>query len=242
MRARSVSTALLAAALCLLGTALAPAARAGVDVDLGATVPLGDSGRVFFNISSRYFDYAPPVVEQWGARYTNPDDLAVSLFISKQANRSPDVIFALRRQGLSWWDVGLRVGVPVDAWFVPVERDPGPPYGRAYGYWKKHRENPKYMVVLRDADVRNLVAVRMAHEYYGVPVNEAMRWRASGRNVRDVMVNEYQVRHGKKGGQGDRGNDRGQDKGRGKDKDKGHGQDKGHGKGNDKGNDKGHGK
>ena len=228
MRARTISTALLAAALCLLGTALAPAARAGVDVDLGASAPLGDSGRVFFNISSRYFDVAPPVVEQGGTRYTNPDDLAVSLFISTQSRRSPDVIFALRRQGLSWWDVGLRVGVPVDAWFVPVAHDPGPPYGRAYGYWNKHRRNPKYMMVLHDADVRNLVAVRMAHEYYGVPVDDAMRWRASGRNVRDLMVSEYHVRHGKKGGHDDHGDNRGQGNG-------------GHDKGHDKGHGKGHG-
>ncbi len=195
MNGRMVSAGLAAAALCLLGAALAPAAHAGVDVDLGASFPVGDNGRLFFSISSRYFDYEPAVVEHWGVRYANPDDLAVSLFISRQCGRSPDVIFALRKQGLSWWDVGLRVGVPVDAWFVPVQHDPGPPYGKAYGHWRKHRENPKYMMVLGDADVRNLVAVRMAHEYYGVPVDDAMRWRASGRNVRDVMVQEYNTRH-----------------------------------------------
>ncbi len=224
MRGRTVSAGFLAAALCLLGMTAAAPARAGVDIDLGASVPLGDDGRLFFNISSRYFDYEPAVVEQWGGRYSNPDDLTVSLFIAKQSRRSPDMIFALRRQGLSWWDVGLRVGVPVDAWFVPVDGDPGPPYGKAYGRWRKHRENPKYMVVLRDADVRNLVAVRMAHEYYGVPVGEAMRWRASGRNAREVMVNEYSNRH--------RGNDRSDRQGENENRGRGKKQKKqGHGKG-----------
>ena len=197
MRARTVRTALLVASLGLLGMAAATDARAGVDVDLGASFPVGDNGRLFFSISSRYFDYEPAVVEHWGVRYTNPDDLAVSLFIARQSGRSPDVIFALRRQGLSWWDVSLRVGVPVDAWFVPVQHEPGPPYGHAYGHWRKHHENPKYVVVLGDADCRNLVSARMAHEYYGVPMEEAMRWRASGHNVRDVMVREYNVRHGR---------------------------------------------
>ena len=31
----------------------APAASAGVDVDFGASVPIGDDGRLFVNISSR---------------------------------------------------------------------------------------------------------------------------------------------------------------------------------------------
>ena len=228
MKRRTVSAAVLAAALGLLAAALAPAALAGVDVDLGASFPVGDNGRLFFDISSRYFDFQPAVVEHWGVRYTNPDDLAVSLFIARQSGRSPDVIFALRRQGLSWWDVGLRTGVPVDAWFVPVQRDPGPPYGKAYGYWRKHRENPKYMVVLGDVDARNLVAARMAHEYYGVPMDDAMRWRSSGRNVRDMMVREYDVRHGRGGGDRDQGDRRDKhDRGRGNDK---------HGRGNSHGN------
>jgi hypothetical protein len=230
MRARRMSAGLVAATLCLLGAALLPAARAGVDVDLGASVPLGDNGRLFFHISSNYFDFEPAVVEHWGVRYTNPDDLAVSLFIARQSGRSPDVVFALRRQGLSWWDVGLRVGVPTDAWFVPVERDPGPPYGNAYGHWKKHRENPKYMLVLRDADVRNLVAVRMAHEYYRVPMDEAMRWRSSSRNVRELMVHEYEGRHSGPHAENGRGDDRGQGSGKSKEKEN-------HGKGRGRGRD-----
>lgn len=234
MKTRMISAGLVTATLCLLGVALAPAAGAGVDVDLGASVPVGDNGRLFFHISSRYFDFEPAVVEHWGVRYTNPDDLAVSLFIANRSGRSPDVVFALRRQGLSWWDVGLRVGIPADAWFVPVQRDPGPPYGNAYGHWKKHRENPKYMLVLRDADVRNLVAVRMAHEYYGVPVDDAMRWRTSSHNVRELMVREYEGRHSAKRAQNGRGEDRGRGPGKDKDRDKGnHGKSHGGGRGRD---------
>jgi hypothetical protein len=222
MRGRAVSAGLLSAALCLLGTALAPQARAGVDVDLGASIPVGDNGRLFFQISSRYFDMDLPVVEHWGVRYTNPDDLAVALFIAQRSGRSPDVVFALRRQGLSWWDVSLRTGIPVDAWFLPVEHDPGPPYGNAYGHWKKHRENPKHMVVLTDAEARHLVAARMGHEYYGVPVDEAMRWSASGHSVRYVIVREYDNRHGTKHAENDHDGD----------KDRGHtkGHSNGHGK------------
>ncbi len=91
----------------------------------------------------------------------------------------------------------MQYGIPVDAYFVTVKRDPGPPYGKAYGYWKKHKHDRGTKMVLADVDVRNLVAVRMAHEYYGVPVEVAMEWRSGGRNLADVMSDEYQKRHGK---------------------------------------------
>ena len=77
-------------------------------------------------------------------------------------------IFDLRRRGRTWWEISIRYGVPADAWFVPVRRDPGPPYGKAYGHWKKHRRDDRRELVLSDVDARNLVAVRVMHEYYGV--------------------------------------------------------------------------
>lgn len=229
MRIRTILPAVLAGGLCLLATTSSALARPGVDVDLGLSVPMGDSGRLWLDIASRHYDYQPAAVQQWSVRYSNPDDLAVALFLSKTSGRDPEVIFSLRSQRYSWWEVGARVGVPVDAWYVPVERDPGPPYGKAYGYWKKHRSDPHYRVVLTDRQARDLVAVRMAHGYYGVPAETAMEWRRENRNVRDMMVVEYEKRHGHGGGS--KGHGGGDDHGN---KDKGHG--KGHGNGN------GHGK
>ncbi len=169
---------------------------AGVDVDFGASVRVGDHTDLFFSISSRYFDRDPRVVDDWGRRFTNPDDLAVFLFLVRTSGKDPHEIARLRHSGLTWFDVGVRVGVPADAWFVAVDRDPGPPYGRAYGHWKKHERDRNLPVRLTDTDARNLVAVRVIHEYYGVPVAIAMEWRASGRDIRALVVQEYHHRHG----------------------------------------------
>lgn len=234
MNSRRFAIGLFAVGLIALAMGGATVARAGVDVDLGASIPLGDNGHLFVNIASRCYDMEPQVVQHWAVRYDNPDDLAVALFLSNSSHRSPDVIFALRHQGLSWWDVGLRVGVPVDAWYVPVQRDPGPPYGRAYGYWRKHQQNPKYIVVLKDADARNLVALRMAHDYYGVPPDQAMTWRTSSHDVRTMMVDEYHKRHAPPGHGGkheDRQGDDDHGKHQGKDHGNGNGKGNGHGKG-----------
>ena len=121
----------------------------------------------------------------------------MSLFISKHSGASLNSIFDLRRKGLGWWDISVRLGVPMDAWFPTVRHDPGPPYGKAYGHYKKHRKNPS-AANLTDADVANLVAVRMLHEYYSVPIEVAMEARASGRALNALMSDEYGKRHGKK--------------------------------------------
>lgn len=184
---------------CFVLALLAAPAGAGIDVDFGAAVSIGDDTDLYFAISSRYFDRDRPSVESWWTHCHHPDDLAVALFISKRSGRSPDFVFSLRKRGLSWWEISARVGLPAGVWFVPVTRDPGPPYGKAYGHWKKQKRNPEAVFTLTDGDIRNLVAVRMVHEYYGVPVEVAMEWRASGRDLRALVSAEYKERHGKAG-------------------------------------------
>jgi hypothetical protein len=190
--------ALAVSLFAVAAIALIPDTRAGVDIAFGAKVPLGDDGSLFFNISSRYFERDPSVIQTWGRRFESPDDLAVFFWITERSHKSADFVFALRRQGLGWFEIGNRCGVPVDAWYVkvPVE-DPGPPYGKAYGHWKKHQNNPEHRVKLNDRQARDLVAVRMCHEYYRVPAQTAMDWRRSGEDVRLIMTREYRERHGK---------------------------------------------
>ena len=184
--------------LACLTVAAATPASAGVDIDFGVAAKIDDRTDLYFSISSRYFGHDRDTVTSWGARYHDPDDLAVVLFISKHSGRPLDELYALRQQrGLTWWEISVRFGVPTEVWFVPVQRDPGPPYGKAYGHWKKRKHHREAKVVLTDADLRNLVAVRMLHEYYGVPVEIAMEWRAEGRSLRALMTDEYERRHGK---------------------------------------------
>ena len=218
------------ASFVVLATGVAaPASRAGVDISFGANAPVGPDGNLFFSISSNYFDRQPQVVENWGRRFPNPDDLAVFLQISAQSHQAPEVVFNYRNQGLSWYDVGARVGLPFDVWYVPVDVDPGWPYATPYKHYKKHKHDPHYVVRLSDRQVRDLVAVRMAHEYYGVAPEVAMDWRRRGSNLQVIMTREYHTRHHEGG---DDHRDSGRGKERGKNNDKKH----------DKKNDKKHGR
>lgn len=223
-------------ALCLLVLlGVAGAAGAGVDVSFGANVPVGDDGNLFVSISSRYFDREPRVVEDWHRRYyPDPDDLAVALFLSRHCDQDPEFIFNLRKKGVGWFEISNRCRVPVDAYFVTVRRDPGPPYGKAYGHWKKHKRDRNYVMVLSDDDVRHLVGARMIHDYYGVPYETAMKWRAKDRDVRVIMAREYRQRHGddrRRGSDKDRLHEKSNDDRSGdRDKSDDHGQGKGSGK------------
>ena len=213
-------------------TALPSVARAGVDVSFGAAAPIGDNGQLFISISSNYFNREPRVVADWSQRFSDPDDLAVFLHICAHSRVSPEMVFSYRRQGMPWFDIGMRVGVPVDTWFVPVQGDPGPPYGKAYGYWRQHQRDPRYVMRVSDRQCRDLIAVRMAHDYYHVAPQVAMDWRREGRDTRDMMNREYRNRH--QGG-GDHGHhDRGD-----YDDDHGHGHGNGNGHGHGHDHDKG---
>ena len=198
MNVKTLST-LTCAALLAGATLVATPAHAGIDIDFGASVRLGDDTDLYFAISSRYFDHDRQTVERYAVRYTDPDDLAVSFHLARHSGRSADVIFEMRRKGLSWWDISVRLGLPVNIWFVEVQHDPGPPYGKAYGHWKHHKRNTRPAFVITDDEARHLVAVRVIHEYYGVPVKVAMEWRSSGRNLHAIMADEYTKRRGKSG-------------------------------------------
>lgn len=202
--------------VCCVAAAGSPS-YGGLDIDFAAAanIAIDDDTNLFFAINSRYFDHDHARVADLGARYRNPDDLSVLLFLSRHSGRDTAEIVALRSKGLSWWEVGFRIGVPVDVFFVHVDRDPGPPYGNAYGHWRKHRRNARAFA-LSDGEVRDLVAVRMIHEYYGVPVEVAMSRRAAGGDLRVLMTAEYRDRHGKgphvansRGAGGDKGHGKG---------------------------------
>lgn len=190
---------LVAALVLLTGLAAGGPAHAGVDMDFGANVRLGDDTDLFLAISSRYFDREPAYVRDCRARYRDPDDCAVALFLISRARCEPEVVFRLRSGGLSWWAIGVQLGVPVDTWFVPVSYSPGPPYGKAYGHWRRYRHDHRHHFTLSDREARDLVVLRMAHEYYGADPRDVMRWRTGHRNIESLMSREYRRRHGDEG-------------------------------------------
>lgn len=184
-------TPLFAALVLLAATPL----LAGMDVEFGSSVRLDDRGEIYVAVASRYFGPEREAVQKLAVRYNDPDDLAVALFIGQKSGRSQEEVSSLFDRGLSWWDVAFKLKLDPSIWFVDVDGEPDPPYARAYHFWDKHRENPRYVLALTDDDIRNLVAARMIHEYFDLPVEDAMRIRAVGDNLRYIIAEQYVERH-----------------------------------------------
>ena len=142
-----------------------------------------------------------------------PDhEIPVALFIARHAGVTPSRIVDLRLRGDSWWDISVRFGLGAEVFYVPVAVTPGPPYGRAYGYYKKPRRQWN-TIVLTDDDIVNLVELRFLSEYYGVPPERVIEVR--GRHGDFVAVHAEVSGHGQsrkdRGGHGN-GKDSGRDR------------------------------
>jgi hypothetical protein len=200
-----------ALSLLVLGTLFVPGkAQAQTAISVGARI--GD----FHVAVSNYYHVPEREVIVIRERRIQDEELPVVLFIAQRARVAPARIVDLRLRGLSWWDISVRYGIRPEVYYVPVVVSPGPPYGRAYGHYKKPRKQWK-TIVLSDDDVVNLVHVRFLSDYYGVPPERVIE--ARGQHHDFVAVNYEVARSGSRRHHGD--DDKGEDhKGKGKGKGK----------------------
>jgi hypothetical protein len=204
---------------------LVPAAPASAqNVSTGISISNGELQNFYLAIGD-YYRVPESRVVYVKQHYRLPDEeLPVVFFLASRAHVDPSVIIDLRvRQRMSWLNITFHYGLTPEIYYVPVERV-GPPYGNAYGHYKKHKKDYK-KVVLVDADVVNLVNLRFMSEYHGVAAEVVMDRR--GKGERFVVINEDF--HKEKGKHRDDDKQDKKDKKDKKDKDKG----KGHGKGHD---------
>ena len=131
------------------------------------------------------------------AKVLPPPDLSVLMFLAREANRPLDHLVDLRRKGLPFPDIAARIGLPPTVFLVPMPVDArvGPPYGKAHGYWKCHKHGKPVKIVFSDAEVIDLVHLRIVSGFYGVPVIDVVRMREKGTPFPGI----YEHHHGGKG-------------------------------------------
>jgi len=163
----------------LVGTG--PAANAGASFDfLFSMNNVSDDDQYFLNLAVSNYGYDRRILEPVLPRIRYVEiDLPVILFLAKESGRPVDFIVDLRARGLSWSVIFTRLDLPVDVLFVGIDRDPGPPFGRAWGYWRK---NPRG-VRLSDADVTGLVQLQIGARTSGLAPFELARARGQGKRV-----------------------------------------------------------
>jgi hypothetical protein len=200
---------------------MSAATASAQNVSVGGSINSGQNS-FYFAIGNYYRVPEPRVVYVRDHYHIRDEELPVVFFLASRAHVDPQVVVDFRmRHRMSWLDITFHYGLTPEIYYVPVTRV-GPPYGNAYGHYKKHKKDYK-QVFLVDDDVVNLVNLRFMSEYHGIPAEVVMDRR--GRGERFVAMNhEF---HKEKRTQGNRDDDRG----KGKDKkEKNKGQGNGHGR------------
>ena len=169
-------------------------------------------------------------VDYYAARTIFGDDYApVAAYIASKARISPTQVNKIYvKSNKNWNKVMAHFNLNPSSLFLPVPSGykVGPPYGKAYGYWKKYKANPSSRINLSSNDYINLVNLNIANRYFNTPVTTVMKYRNSGRSCKWIMKNQYQKKykhkhkHQHKHGNGNgKGKGKGNKKGKNKDND-----------------------
>jgi hypothetical protein len=193
-------------------------------VDVGITAD-EDGLRSFHLAIGDYYRVPAPDVMAVRDHGIPDDELPVVFFLAARSKVSPDTIVDLRLGGWSWDRITVHFGLGPDIYYVPCPVVvQGPPYGHAYGHYRKHPRGEWKKIHLDDDDVVNLVGLRFVSEHEGVPPQDVIRLRSDGRPFVAVASEVRKAKEHRDGGRSHKGQSKG-------DGDKhGHGEGKGHGK------------
>ena len=120
-------------------------------------------------------------------RRVRDEEIPVVLFLAQRAGVSHKTIIKLRLSGMTWLELSLYYGLSPEIFYVPVRVIKGPPYGRAYGYYRNKPRSAWKAIRLNDAEILDLVNLRFISEYYGYPAEEVIRLRSGGDNF--IVIN-----------------------------------------------------
>jgi hypothetical protein len=177
-------------------------------VDVG--ISIGEEGlRGFYLAVGDYFKTPEKEIVVIHERHIPDDEIPVVLFIASRAQVSPGVIVDMRLGGKLWWDITLHFDLSPEIYYVPVAVEiKGPPYGNAYGHFKKKPRKEWGTIILTDEEVVSLVNLKFFSEHYQYPPERIIELKTSGKNfvVINDMVKKEKGACGKQGGNKDKGN------------------------------------
>ncbi len=172
-----------------------------------------DDLQVLSHVMNDFFKPSPKDVGKLLNAFPDPADvLAPALFLSSKSGKSVTSIIELRKKGLDWNVIFGKVGVPISAVFVDMDRRPGPPYGNAWGYWSKkgkHGRGKKGKhhkhVKLSDSEIVNWINLKVTSEYFHLDPSVVANQRAAGKSFEKIIGNHYRDKHKKTVNKKDKG-------------------------------------
>lgn len=175
---------------------LTASAQAGINYEVGVLwQPRGDDDvQVYLHASNVAYPAPRDHVESIFVDIPHPErDYPVLAFIAYHSHADIRAVWSYRLKGHSWFDVMVRFGVRPDVLFVKLKKHPRPPYGKAYGHWRKHPHKIKAKDV-SDGDVRFWVGVRTVSAYAGISPDRAYERHAGGEKLSNIAGKHYRAK------------------------------------------------
>lgn len=182
------------------------AASLHAQVQAGAVFS-GDGLRSFYFAVGNYYQVPEREVVVVQQQALPPDEVPVVFYVAQRARVAPAVVVDLRRRGLSWTDIAFHFRLDPDIYYFRG----GPPYGKAYGYWKRHPP--------RDVEVIDAVNVHFLSDYHRVAPDVVWAERSHGHSYA-VVARDFAAKSGKR--EDHRGDDDDDDRGHGHGRGRGH--------------------
>ena len=176
-------------------------------------VSIGEEGlRGFYLAVGDYYKVPEREIVVIKERRIPPEETPVVLIIAAQARVTPSAVIDLRLAGKSWMDISIHLRLSPEIFYVPVKvAVAGPPYGKAYGYFKNKPKKEWNKIILTDAEIINFINLKFISEHYKHEPEKVIRMRQKGTSFvmihgevkkvgkGKVKVKEVKVK-GKKGG------------------------------------------
>lgn len=167
----------------------------GTNIDLGVSLNNDKITHFYFSLGEYYrVPYDEIIIIKKRYPIIREEELPVFLLIINYARVSPDVIIELRKAGWSWYNIMIHFGLEPERIFQRYIVIYGPPYGRAYGYYKK----PPKKIILKDYDLIELSHLKFFSEYYQRDPRIIIELKKKEKNY--IIINErlYHEKEGKR--------------------------------------------
>lgn len=154
--------------------------------NFGFGVSGSENGIDSFTLSiGNYFGVTQQHVRGVG-RYVPREHMSVVYFLARQSHQNTSHIVNLRHQGLSWWDISLRLGL--NPYILYQVRD-----SQSYGYQNDRRAH------LQDSEIADFVNVRFISDYHHVKPQIVMQRHHQGERYEHIdsyyRKNNYNNNH-----------------------------------------------
>lgn len=170
---------------------------ASAEVNVGVSIDK-DGIKGFYLAIGEHYKVAEKEIVVVRERSVPDEDLPVIFHIARHAGVSHLKVIALRLKGLSWIDITFHYGLTAEIFYVPIKHKPGPPYGKAWGHFKKGKKGDWKAVRLADPDIVNYVNLKFLSDRYGYSPEDVIKMRANGDSFVNINGQIKKAKHNKK--------------------------------------------